>query len=82
MIEKSYYRIDVIEKMLHESDMDEERRQELELELEDLKKILKMSEQEIQTLHTANRETTKMAAAFMFLVIFIFCIYALFTNDN
>lgn len=82
MIEKSYYRIDVIEKMLHTSDMEEERRQELELELEDLKKILKMSEQEIQTLHFANRETTKIAAAVMFLVVFIFCIYAIYTNSH
>ena len=82
VIEKSYYRIDVIEKMLSSRDMEEERRRELELELEDLKKILKQSEKEIETLHFANRETTKIAAVVMFVVVFLFCIYSLFTNQN
>ena len=62
--------------------MDDDRRDEVEAELEDLKKILKVSEKEIETLHFTNRETTKIAAAVMFVVIFIFCIYALLTNTN
>ena len=45
-----------------------------------MKKILKQSEKEIETLHLSNRETTKIAAAVMFLVVLIFCIYAIFTN--
>ena len=80
VIEKSYYRIDVIERLLVSQEMDEDKRRDLELELSDLKKILKQSEKEIETLHLSNRETTKIAAAVMFLVVLIFCIYALFTN--
>ena len=68
--------------MLRTSDMDDDRREHLEEELEDLKKILKMSEQEIAALNFANRETTKIAAAVMFFLVFIFCIYALFNNTN
>ena len=68
--------------MLRTSDMDDDRREHLEEELEDLKKILKMSEQEIAALNFANRETTKIAAAVMFILVFIFCIYALFNNTN
>ena len=72
----------MIEQMLRTSDMDDDRREHLEEELEDLKKILKMSEQEIAALNFANRETTKIAAGLMFLLVFIFCIYALFNNTN
>ena len=77
-IEKSYYRIDVIERLLAAQDMAEERRAELAA----LKQILRQSEQEIETLHFANRATTKIAAAVMFGIVFIFCIYAIISNDN
>ena len=82
VIEKSYYRISVIERLLAAQEMEDDRRDELEEELEALKTILKQSEREIQTLHFANRETTKIAAAVMFVVVFIFCIYAILYNTN
>ena len=81
-IEKSYYRIDVIERLLAAQDMAKERRAELESELAALKQILRQSEQEIETLHFANRATTKIAAAVMFGIVFLFCIYAIISNDN
>jgi len=82
VIDKSYYRISVVEKMLATMDVDEERRLELETELHELKQILKLSEKEIATLHSSNRETTKIAAAVMFLVVFLICIYAILSNTN
>ena len=82
IIEKTYYRISVLERLLAAQEMENDRRDEVEAELEALKKILKDSEKEIETLHFTNRETTKIAAAVMFVVVFIFCIYALLTNTN
>jgi len=82
VIDKSYYRISVIERMLAATDMEEDRRKELETELHELKQILKLSEREIETLHSSNRETTKIAAVVMFIVVFLICIYAILSNTN
>ena len=82
VIEKTYYRISVLERLLAAQEMEDHRRDEVETELAELKKILRVSEKEIETLHFTNRETTKIAAAVMFVVVFIFCIYALLTNTN
>jgi len=82
LIEKHYYRIDVIEKVLAKRDMEEKDREQLESELDALKKILVESEASINSLHDANKETTKLAAMFMFLILGIYCIYSVFVNDN
>jgi len=82
LIDKHYYRIDVIERILNNKDMENSERDRLETELDALKEILKRSEHELKNLHNSNRETTKMATLVFFLVFCIYCIYAVFTNDN
>lgn len=82
LIEKSYHRIDVVEKFLAAKEMDEEQRSQLESELSELKEILKRSEKELEDLHSSNRETTKIAFIVIFIIFFIYCIYALFSNEN
>ena len=82
LIEKSYFRIDVVEKFLAAKEMDEEQRSQLESELSELKEILKRSEKELEELHFSNRETTKIAFIVIFIIFFIYCIYALISNEN
>ena len=97
LIEKHYYRIDVIEKVLAKRDMEEKDRwvhvvmkslnmsdfrEQLESELDALKKILEESEASINSLQDANKETTKLVAVFMFIILGIYCIYSVFANDN
>jgi len=82
LIEKSYHRIDVVEKFLSTKAIDEEQRSKLESELSDLKEILKRSEKELQELNMSNRETTKIAFIVIFIIFFIYCIYAIFSNTN
>eukprot|EP00090_Calanus_glacialis_P046545 TRINITY_DN9200_c0_g1_i1.p1 TRINITY_DN9200_c0_g1~~TRINITY_DN9200_c0_g1_i1.p1 ORF type:complete len:113 (+),score=30.97 TRINITY_DN9200_c0_g1_i1:47-385(+) len=82
LIEKHYYRIEVIERILASKEMDDAERNRLETELDALKEILQRTESELQNLHNSNRETTKMASLVAFLVFCIYCIYAVFTNDN
>ena len=82
LIEKSYHRIDVVEKFLATKDIDEEQRSEFESELSDLREILKRSEKELEDLHSSNRETTKIAFIVIFIMFFLYCIYAMITNEN
>eukprot|EP00092_Neocalanus_flemingeri_P070051 GFUD01085931.1.p1 GENE.GFUD01085931.1~~GFUD01085931.1.p1 ORF type:complete len:113 (+),score=19.66 GFUD01085931.1:51-389(+) len=82
LIDKHYYRIDVIERILESKAMENDERDRLETELGALKEILQRSEKELQGLHNSNRETTKVAILVFFLVFCIYCIYAVFTNEN
>jgi len=82
LIDKHYYRIDVIEKILISKDMEDEERNRLETELSALKQILQHSEDELHNLHNSNRETTKLAILVFFLIFCIYCVYAVFTNEN
>jgi len=82
LIEKHYYRIDVIQKVLAKKAMEEEEREKLESELETLKQILEESEVALHSLHDANKETTKMAFVLIFATLCIYCIYSVFVNEN
>jgi len=82
LIDKHYYRIDVIERILASKEMEDDERDRLETELDALKDILQRSEKELQSLHNSNRETTKVATLVFFLMFCIYCIYAVFTNEN
>ena len=82
LIERSYQRIDLVEKFLATKDIDEEQRSQLESELSDLKEILKRSEKDLQELNYSNRETTKIAFLIILLMFFLYCIYVILTNKN
>merc|ERR1712226_1282186 len=82
LIEKHYYRIDVIQGILAGKEMEEEEREGLLQELDELKAILQQSEAALHSLHDTNRETTKLATIFMFLVFGIYCIYRLVVNEK
>lgn len=43
---------------------------------------MKRSEKELELLYFANRETTKVAMMIFLLALCIYCIYAVFTNEN
>lgn len=82
LIEKHYYRIDVIQKVLAKKAMEEKEREKLESELDTLKQVLEESEVALQHLHDANRETTKMAFLLTFTILSGYCISSVFVNEN
>ncbi|XP_011166370.1 coiled-coil domain-containing protein 167 [Solenopsis invicta] len=71
------YKVDVIERKLKTKILTAENREKLENELEEVKKVLRQNEKELQSLRKENSKSFVLTACLVFVCFLIYGIYSL-----
>jgi len=79
ILQHTHHRINILEKQLaHKTEI--ENREELELELENAKKVLKRNEEHLIRLRKDNTKTFMIVACLIFVIFLLFGLYNIIVN--
>ncbi|XP_075228970.1 coiled-coil domain-containing protein 167-like [Lycorma delicatula] len=82
-IQAFYFKIETIENNLKQNYLDNEERQKLEDELEDIRIFLSKSEKDLKILRKENRKSFAFSAILIFIVFLLYGTYIMiFGNSN
>ncbi|XP_043248127.1 uncharacterized protein LOC143342512 isoform X1 [Colletes latitarsis] len=75
VLKESMYRVDVLQKRLDSKLLTTESREQLEAELEEVKKVLKRNADEIQNLRKQNTKSFMVVASLVFACFLLYGLY-------
>lgn len=81
-IESTSYRVEVLERALKYKEMTFKEREEVEGELEAIKKLLDIHQKTLKALQTENTRTASVAWLIVILCFAVYCLYCFFTNPK
>lgn len=79
-LQEHYYRVAVLQRALQFKEMTSDERDDMEAELDAIKKLLVSQEEALKTLQNQSRKTPIIPGLFMLLCIAVFLIYTVLTN--
>ncbi|KAG5888619.1 hypothetical protein JTB14_022635 [Gonioctena quinquepunctata] len=81
-VKATYERIEKLEDKLNIESLPENKRKIIELELCEVRKLLKTHEDQLAHLRTHNRKTFVFVAALMFVIFTVYMLYVLFGEER